>query len=370
MTTLLAAHRGSARRSRGAALPVGCGRDVAPAGRGRSGFFRRARPGALPGLRPPHAVPLGAGRRHAAPRRRGPRREARRLRPRRTIRRALSLRVRGDGVGGPRPRGGPRPALRAEGARAAPLRAQRPAQPGDRRAPRGLAPALPREAVGEARPRAPRPRRRSVRRGPIAADVRRLAEPALGSRDGAWVAVSTNPTLIPFAGTRARRGIPAAGRGAGVAPPRARVSADLRSPRRPAARDVRLGEAVSGFEIRDAAAADAPGIRRLFQKVFGTALSEEEWSWKFAQDPDGWYGVVGIRAMTARSSATMPAGARGSCWTGSRACSTRSATSPRIRRCAASADGAASTGRWPTRSTRGSARTACRSATGFRTPGR
>ncbi len=52
---------------------------------------------------------------------------------------------------------------------------------------------------------------------------------------------------------------------------------------------------MSGFEIRDAAATDAPGIRRLFQKVFGTALSEEEWSWKFAQDPDGWYGVVGIR---------------------------------------------------------------------------
>ncbi len=36
---------------------------------------------------------------------------------------------------------------------------------------------------------------------PIAADVRRLAEPALASRNGAWVAVSTNPTLIPFAGT-------------------------------------------------------------------------------------------------------------------------------------------------------------------------
>jgi hypothetical protein len=51
---------------------------------------------------------------------------------------------------------------------------------------------------------------------------------------------------------------------------------------------------VSGFEVRDATAADAPGIRRLFQKVFGTALSEAEWSWKFAQDPDGWYGVVGL----------------------------------------------------------------------------
>jgi Acetyltransferase (GNAT) domain len=51
---------------------------------------------------------------------------------------------------------------------------------------------------------------------------------------------------------------------------------------------------VSGFEVRDAGEADAPGIRRLFEKVFGSALSEEEWRWKFAQDPDGWYGVVGV----------------------------------------------------------------------------
>ena len=51
---------------------------------------------------------------------------------------------------------------------------------------------------------------------------------------------------------------------------------------------------MSGFEVRDATAADAPGIRRLFERVFGAALSEAEWSWKFAQDPDGWYGVVGV----------------------------------------------------------------------------
>ncbi len=51
---------------------------------------------------------------------------------------------------------------------------------------------------------------------------------------------------------------------------------------------------MSGFEVRDAGAADAPGIRRLFGKVFGTPLSQEEWSWKFAEDPDGWYGVVGV----------------------------------------------------------------------------
>jgi hypothetical protein len=51
---------------------------------------------------------------------------------------------------------------------------------------------------------------------------------------------------------------------------------------------------MSGFEIRDASAADAPGIRRLFERVFGSPLSAEEWSWKFARDPDGWYGVVGV----------------------------------------------------------------------------
>jgi hypothetical protein len=48
------------------------------------------------------------------------------------------------------------------------------------------------------------------------------------------------------------------------------------------------------FEIRAATAADAPGIRSLFERVFGHALSEEEWSWKFARDPDGWYGVVAV----------------------------------------------------------------------------
>jgi hypothetical protein len=51
---------------------------------------------------------------------------------------------------------------------------------------------------------------------------------------------------------------------------------------------------VSGFEIRDATAADAPGIRRLFARIFKTELSEEEWLWKFERDPDGWHGVVGV----------------------------------------------------------------------------
>jgi hypothetical protein len=48
------------------------------------------------------------------------------------------------------------------------------------------------------------------------------------------------------------------------------------------------------FQIRAATSADAPGIRRLFEKVFGTALTQEEWRWKFELGPDGWYGVVGV----------------------------------------------------------------------------
>ena len=44
--------------------------------------------------------------------------------------------------------------------------------------------------------------------------------------------------------------------------------------------------------IREATAEDAPGIRRLFARTFGTELPEEEWLWKFARNPDGWYAVV------------------------------------------------------------------------------
>ena len=38
---------------------------------------------------------------------------------------------------------------------------------------------------------------RKTRRAPAAS---RVAEPAAGARPGAWVAVSTNPSLVPFAG--------------------------------------------------------------------------------------------------------------------------------------------------------------------------
>ena len=51
---------------------------------------------------------------------------------------------------------------------------------------------------------------------------------------------------------------------------------------------------MSGFRVREATAADAPGIRRLFQRVFGRELPQDEWSWKFEHNPDGWYGVVAL----------------------------------------------------------------------------
>ena len=51
---------------------------------------------------------------------------------------------------------------------------------------------------------------------------------------------------------------------------------------------------MSGFEIREATATDAPGIRRLFERVFGHPLSEEAWRWKFEQNPDGWRATLGV----------------------------------------------------------------------------
>jgi Acetyltransferase (GNAT) domain len=51
---------------------------------------------------------------------------------------------------------------------------------------------------------------------------------------------------------------------------------------------------VSGFVIREATAGDASGIRRLFARVFGREMSEAEWTWKFEQNPDGWFGIVAL----------------------------------------------------------------------------
>jgi predicted N-acetyltransferase YhbS len=51
---------------------------------------------------------------------------------------------------------------------------------------------------------------------------------------------------------------------------------------------------VSGFVIREATSDDASGIRRLFARVFGKEMSEAEWTWKFEQNPDGWFGIVAL----------------------------------------------------------------------------
>jgi GNAT acetyltransferase-like protein len=56
-----------------------------------------------------------------------------------------------------------------------------------------------------------------------------------------------------------------------------------------------MGEArLSGFEVRVATDADAPGIRRLFSRVFQREMPAEEWEWKFARNPDGWFGTVAV----------------------------------------------------------------------------
>ena len=51
---------------------------------------------------------------------------------------------------------------------------------------------------------------------------------------------------------------------------------------------------MSGLEVRPATAADAAGIRQLFERTFGVPLPEEEWRWKFECDPDGWFGTVAV----------------------------------------------------------------------------
>ena len=51
---------------------------------------------------------------------------------------------------------------------------------------------------------------------------------------------------------------------------------------------------MSAFVVREAVSADAPGIRRLFARVFGREMTKEEWDWKFERNPDGWFGVVGL----------------------------------------------------------------------------
>jgi hypothetical protein len=49
---------------------------------------------------------------------------------------------------------------------------------------------------------------------------------------------------------------------------------------------------VIAYRVRPAEEADAPGIRALFQRAYGQPWPEEEWTWKFLRNPDGWFGVV------------------------------------------------------------------------------
>jgi hypothetical protein len=51
---------------------------------------------------------------------------------------------------------------------------------------------------------------------------------------------------------------------------------------------------VTAFHVREATAADAAGIRRLFARVFAKEMPEEEWAWKFERNPDGWFGIVAL----------------------------------------------------------------------------
>ena len=48
------------------------------------------------------------------------------------------------------------------------------------------------------------------------------------------------------------------------------------------------------WEIRPATPADSAAIRALHGRVFGKEPSEEEWTWKFAQNPDGGLSMVAV----------------------------------------------------------------------------
>ena len=150
-----------------------------------------------------------------------------------------------------------RPALRSGGARAPPLRAQRhreiPRPSGAAKLSRRLYRErrygrLRRALLERAAARPPRP----VRATP-------LGEPFVAARAGASLAVSTNPSLIPFAGASLDADFRLPEDVLASLPAGSRVPARLPFVGRAAPRDLRLGEAVSGFEIRDAAASDAPG---------------------------------------------------------------------------------------------------------------
>ncbi len=51
---------------------------------------------------------------------------------------------------------------------------------------------------------------------------------------------------------------------------------------------------MSAIQVRPATSADGPGIRRLHARVFGSAMSEAEFAWKFDWNPDGRFGMVAV----------------------------------------------------------------------------
>ncbi|HET9794116.1 MAG TPA: GNAT family N-acetyltransferase [Thermoanaerobaculia bacterium] len=46
------------------------------------------------------------------------------------------------------------------------------------------------------------------------------------------------------------------------------------------------------FTVRVATEEDSPGIRELFGRTFGRAMTAEEWRWKYPENPDGWIATV------------------------------------------------------------------------------
>ena len=262
---------------------------------------------------PAHARALGAGRRRPAPRRRRPRGAPRRLRPRRPLRRAVPVRVRGDGVGGARPPRGAAPCASSRGrARGISSRGARSAIPRPKRGARPRAAGIARSDGGRSAGRSARPRGRAARfarpngaRGSPSPRFRRATGPGSPSRP--------TRSLVPFAGSplAADSGCPrTCSRRCARGP-----STCAHSIAATAGRSRRAsGRSRERFEIREATAADAPGIRRLFEKVFGDRAVA---------------GGVGLevragsrrlvrrrgRRSTERSSATTPAGARDFCST-------------------------------------------------------
>src|SRR4030095_11428682 len=123
--------------------------------------------------------------------------------------------------------------------------------------------------------------------------ARRAADPGPRGRVAGHL---DQPVAASVRRRSARFRVPAARRRRVAPAPRPAVPAVLPRVGRPADRDVRLGAGgrVSPLVVREPAAADASGIRRLFERVFGREMTPEEWSWKVERNPDGWFGVIAV----------------------------------------------------------------------------